>query len=123
MAASTRRVGSIPSCTERIRFIYATRSLLTHTLGDGIYWGDTTGTGVDDYIWISDNGEVNVFLNKNTKDESDYYETPAWGVPKKPTTELDRRGLHVGDWDGDGIADIIGVTDRRTGSLRVWHSR
>lgn len=71
--------------------------LTRHQLGNGIYWGDTTGTGVDDYLWISDNGEVNVFLNKNTEDESDYYTTPAWGVPKKLTTGLDRRALHVGD--------------------------
>ena len=82
-----------------------------------------TGTGVDDYLWISEDGEVNVFLNKNTKDETDDYETPAWSSPKQLKTGLSWRALQVGDWDGDGMADIIGITDRVTGSLRVWHSR
>ncbi|RYP05273.1 hypothetical protein DL764_003934 [Monosporascus ibericus] len=91
--------------------------------GDGIRWGDMTGTGVDDYVWIYQTGEVQVFLNKNTKAQSDYYATPAWSSPFRVDTGLDWRGLHVGDWDGDGMADIIGITDRNTGSLRVWHSR
>lgn len=78
---------------------------------------------MDDYIWISPEGEVNVFLNKNTKKSSDFYETPAWSTPKLLETGIDRRALHVGDWDGDGKADIIGITDRNTGSLKVWHSR
>lgn len=107
-----------------LRDTCAAESLLTDAwLGDGINWGDTTGTGVDDYVWFDKNGDVYVFLNKNTKEQSDYYATPAWSTPKKLATGLDWRGLHVGDWDGDGKADIIGVTDRRTGSLRVWHSR
>jgi hypothetical protein len=38
-------------------------------------------------------------------------------------TGLDRRALHIGDWDGDGKADILGVTDRNTGQLRVWSNR
>ncbi|KFX87900.1 hypothetical protein V490_07963 [Pseudogymnoascus sp. VKM F-3557] len=91
--------------------------------GDGIRWGDMTGTGVDDYVWIYQTGEVQIFLNKNTKDKSDLYATPAWSSPIKLDTGLDWRGLHIGDWDGDGMADIIGITDRKTGSLRVWHSR
>jgi hypothetical protein len=82
-----------------------------------------TGTGVDDYIWIYQTGEVQVFRNKNTKAQSDYYATPAWSSPHKVDTGLDWRGLHIGDWDGDGMADIIGITDRNTGALRVWHSR
>jgi hypothetical protein len=98
-------------------------SLTRMILGDGIRWGDMTGTGVDDYVWIYPTGEVQVFRNKNTKDKSDYYTKPAWSSPVKLDTGLDWRGLHVGDWDGDGKADIIGITDRNTGSLRVWHSR
>lgn len=82
-----------------------------------------TGTGVDDYIWIAPDGEAWVFLNKNTREQSDFYATPAWSTPIPIKTGLDRRALHIGDWDGDGKADIIGVTNRNTGSLKVWHSR
>ena len=74
-------------------------------------------------MWISPEGEVNVFSNKNTKEDTDDYATGPWKPPMKLKTGLSRRALHVGDWDGDGMADIIGVTDRKTGALKVWHSR
>ena len=96
---------------------------MSNHLGDGIYFGDTTGTGVDDYIWISPDGVVHVFPNKNTVNETDYYETGAWNKNYQLDTKLSRRALHIGDWDGDGKADIIGVKDRKTGALKVWLSR
>jgi hypothetical protein len=91
--------------------------------GDGIFWGDTTGKGVDDYVWISMHGEVNVFVNKNTRGKHDFYETNAWAAPKMIKTGLPRRALHLADWDGDGKDDIIGVTNLKTGALKVWFSR
>ncbi|KAM0263654.1 hypothetical protein ACHAPA_008628 [Fusarium lateritium] len=95
----------------------------TSQKGDGIFWGDVTGTGVDDYVWISMHGEVNVFANKNTRAKNDFYETNAWAAPKMIKTGLERRALHLADWDGDGKADIIGVTNLKTGALKVWFSR
>lgn len=91
--------------------------------GDGIRFGDITGTGVDDYVWVSKEGVVQVFPNKNTKENSDSYETPAWGDPVELETSLDHKAIHVGDWDGDGKDDIIGITDRKTGALKVWYNR
>lgn len=78
-----------------------------------------TGSGVDDYIWISPYGTVTVFLNQNTVADPNY-EGGTWGVGKSHGTNFDRRRLHIGDWNGDGKADIIGVSDRDTGALRVW---
>ncbi|GKU09908.1 unnamed protein product [Fusarium langsethiae] len=95
----------------------------TSQKGDGIFWGDITGTGVDDYVWISMHGEVNVFANKNTKSKHDFYASNAWGTPSMLKTNLPRRALHIADWDGDGKDDIIGVTNLKTGSLKVWFSR
>ncbi|KAF4445873.1 hypothetical protein F53441_10435 [Fusarium austroafricanum] len=95
----------------------------TSQKGDGIFWGNTTGSGVDDYVWISMHGEVNVFVNKNTRSKHDFYATNAWGTPSMIKTGLPRRALHLADWDGDGKDDIIGVTNLKTGSLKVWYSR
>ncbi|KAF4983609.1 hypothetical protein FZEAL_1018 [Fusarium zealandicum] len=95
----------------------------TSQKGDGIFWGDTTGSGVDDYVWISMHGEVNVFVNKNTRAKHDFYATNAWGAPTMIKTGLPRRALHMADWDGDGKDDIIGVTNLKTGALKVWYSR
>lgn len=69
-------------------------------------------------------GEVNVFVNKNTRSkEHDFYASNAWAAPTMIKTGLPRRALHIADWDGDGKADIIGVTNLKTGSLKVWYSR
>ncbi|KAK1622921.1 hypothetical protein BDP81DRAFT_440486 [Colletotrichum phormii] len=51
----------------------------------------------------------------------DWCKSPSWSAPNKLETGFDRRALHVGDWDGNGKADIIGV-NRRTGALTVWFS-
>lgn len=37
----------------------------------------------------------------------------------EPPEELDRRDLHLKDWDGDGVDDIIWV-DPKNGNVRVW---
>ncbi|KAI1273788.1 hypothetical protein F5Y07DRAFT_402064 [Xylaria sp. FL0933] len=85
--------------------------------GDGAHWGDMTGTGNDDYVWIEANGKVVIFPNVNTPPDTTGY--PNWGVAQTLDTGLDRKALHVGDWNSDGKADIIGV-DKHTGSLIVW---
>ena len=108
--------------------------------GDGIYFGDATGNGFDDYFWIDPDGLVNLYHNKYNKDysQADLYVDTAWGIPIQINTGVNRRGLHIGDWNGDGLvsfsstsiplivlitvlqADIIAVTNLATGSLKVW---
>lgn len=85
-----------------------------------------TGRGVDDYVWIDHEGNVVIFLNPNNPDAlrenpSDY--KMGWndmGVVLE--TGRDRKSLHVGDWDGDGKADIISAA-RADGALTVWLTR
>lgn len=89
-----------------------------------------TNNGVDDYIWISPEGLVTIFRNKNSQNSNDGYATGPWrpglfGVDAKKdlgNVGVDddiRRGMHIGDWDGDGFEDII-YADRKTGALTVW---
>ncbi|CRK08722.1 hypothetical protein BN1723_009013 [Verticillium longisporum] len=89
--------------------------------GDGARWGDVTGTGFDDYIWISAFGEVTIFPNKARANSFDWYKSVAWGSTTLVKTGVTRRALHIADWNGDGKADIIAV-DRVSGELTVWLS-
>ncbi|RYP85137.1 hypothetical protein DL769_001041 [Monosporascus sp. CRB-8-3] len=90
-------------------------------LGDGVFWGDMTGTGNDDYVWIDPEGNVVVFANRNTPPDTNLYKDgAAWddkGIVLR--TGMDRKALHIGDWNGDGKADVIGV-EKRTGAMTVW---
>lgn len=90
-------------------------------LGDGVFFGDMTGNGVDDYIWIDWDGNLVIFVNRNSPpDTSKYPNGEAWddkGV--QLSTGLDIKALHIGDWNGDGKADVIGV-NKKTGELTVW---
>lgn len=90
-----------------------------HQKGDGARWGPMSGKGNDDYIWISPDGKIVPFVNKNTPPDTTQYKNgwAAKGVVLE--TGMDRKALHIGDWDGDGKADIIGV-DKKTGALTVW---
>ncbi|KAI8631762.1 hypothetical protein F5Y19DRAFT_472646 [Xylariaceae sp. FL1651] len=46
--------------------------------GDGAHWGDMTGTGNDDYVWIGADGKVVIFPNINNPPNTTGY--PNWGV-------------------------------------------
>ncbi|KPM39384.1 hypothetical protein AK830_g7215 [Neonectria ditissima] len=92
-------------------------------VSDGARWGDMSGTGIDDYVWISPDGQVGIFRNKNPSGGSTALYSSGWidhGVVLK--TGMDRKSLHIGDWDGDGKADIIGAAES-DGSLTVWKTK
>jgi hypothetical protein len=36
-------------------------------------------------------------------------------------TKRDRKFIHVGDWDGDGLCDILAV-GRKTGNVNMWRN-
>lgn len=79
---------------------------------DGDRYGDITGDGKDDYVWVSPDGSGQLFENydswPNWQDRGIIFET---GMP--------RDTIHLGDWDGDGKVDVLSV-DYSTGKVRVW---
>lgn len=67
-----------------------------------------------DYVWILSKGDMRIYPNKGLSFVSNDGES-YWGpnyVIFDPASmsinrDLDRRDLHLVDWDGDGACDII----------------
>jgi hypothetical protein len=78
-----------------------------------------SGKGNDDYVWISPDGKIVPFVNRNNPPDTTQYKNGWLGKGVVLETGMDRKALHIGDWDGDGKADIIGV-DKKSGALTVW---
>ncbi|OBT82112.1 hypothetical protein VE02_08782 [Pseudogymnoascus sp. 03VT05] len=92
-----------------------------HQKGDGAQWGDMDGNGNDDYVWISPDGKVAIFRNLHQPPDTSKFKTGGgWDAAHvNLETGYDRRALHIGDWDGDGKADIIAV-EKGNGAVTVW---
>ncbi|KAF4963513.1 hypothetical protein FSARC_8480 [Fusarium sarcochroum] len=80
------------------------------------------GNGMVDYVWAYQGGKMEMWANRgkgtitdNDKDGYWNYQGTIWTPPQ----ELDRRDLHLADWDGDGACDIIHVNPKG-GSVQVW---
>ncbi|KAK2765017.1 hypothetical protein FQN54_008716 [Arachnomyces sp. PD_36] len=84
----------------------------TMVRADGNRYADITGDGKDDYVWVSPDGKGQLFEN--------YDNWPYWhdrGIIFD--TGMPRDTIHLGDWDGDGRADVLSV-DYNSGQVRVW---
>ena len=78
--------------------------------------------GMDDYVWTWSTGKMDLFVNKGQNhvdagvsfwDDIGTIWTPPGG------RVLDRRDLHLADYDGDGTCDII-YADPASGKIEVW---
>jgi hypothetical protein len=80
--------------------------------GDGARYCDMYGRGYDDYIWLWSGGEVELF--ENTQD------LPNWKAHGQIyNLKRDRKSVHFGDWDGDGLCDILTV-EKQTGVTHMY---
>ncbi|KAJ5081566.1 hypothetical protein NUU61_009830 [Penicillium alfredii] len=85
--------------------------------------------GLMDYVWIRSRGEMRLYPNKGeTKvSKGDSF----WGPNKiiwDPLNEaihkkLDRRDLHLVDWDGDGACDIIWTDPDDKNRVKLWRNK
>ena len=79
-----------------------------------------SGTGNDDYVFIDHNSKITIFRNSNTPPNTDY--SGWWG--KGVVLDLagiNRKAIHLGDWNGDGFCDII-IANKVTGALDVYYT-
>lgn len=96
----------------------------TKLLADGNKYCNMKGhaNGMVDYVWTWSTGAMEVWANrgKGTITDSDpdgywSYEGTMW----TPPGNMNRRDLHLADWDGDGACDVI-YTDPSSGAVQVW---
>ncbi|KAL1599455.1 Glucan endo-1,3-alpha-glucosidase agn1 [Paraconiothyrium brasiliense] len=84
--------------------------------GDGIHFCDMTGSGTDDMIYIWEGGMIDVWFRGGTDD------SPTWTSHGRiANLAVDRKFMHVIDWDGDGRCDIMHV-DKSTGDVTWWQN-
>jgi hypothetical protein len=71
-----------------------------------------TSRGYDDYLWVWSTGEILLFENSQ--------DLPHWIVHDQIlATGRERKSIQLGDWDGDGLCDVLSV-DRATGAVDMW---
>jgi hypothetical protein len=82
--------------------------------GDGVRYCDMYGSGKDDFLYVfgDDSGKVQLFENTGKANVWKAHNTIL-------STGKERRSLHFGDWDGDGLCDILAV-DKHTGNVDMW---
>ncbi|KAK6069383.1 killer toxin subunits alpha beta [Seiridium cupressi] len=75
-----------------------------------------------DYVWTLSKGQMTLYPNAGkthiTDPESFWDVSP--GVIWTPPTDLNRRDLHLVDWDGDGDCDIVWVNPDANNQVSVW---
>lgn len=92
---------------------------------DGDKYGDMTGDGRADYVWTLSTGLMTIYPNGG----NDFISTGQsyWGPSATMFTpslhgagELNRRDLHLGDYDGDGKMDIFWTDPDNSNRISVW---
>ncbi|KAK4445290.1 hypothetical protein QBC34DRAFT_441859 [Podospora aff. communis PSN243] len=88
--------------------------------GDGTRHCNMKGhaNGNMDLVWIHSTGQMRIYESKGGA----FSEAPYWGanyIMFTPPEQIDRRDLHLADWNGDGYCDILHV-DHRSGRINVW---
>ncbi|KAF2114469.1 SGNH hydrolase-type esterase domain-containing protein [Lophiotrema nucula] len=86
----------------------------TRLRGDGARYCDMYGRGRDDFMYIFGDGTGKIDLFENTGVAN------KWNVHNTIlTTGRDRKSVHFGDWNGDGLCDVIAL-DKHTGNADIW---
>ncbi|KAL5337942.1 hypothetical protein BJX70DRAFT_399210 [Aspergillus crustosus] len=84
-----------------------------------------------DYVWILSKGDMRLFPNKGLGPDQFTADGPSYWGPNKiifdPMSEfgrgLDRRDLHVADFNGDGACDIIWTDPDNNNAVNVFINR
>lgn len=77
--------------------------------------------GREDYVWTYSSGEMLLYANlgKTYVTEEESFWNPV-GTIWTPPYKMDRRDIHLVDWDGDGDCDIVYVDPDRNNAMTVF---
>ncbi|KAK4903718.1 Glucan endo-1,3-alpha-glucosidase agn1 [Elasticomyces elasticus] len=95
----------------------------TKEKADGNRYCDMRNTGRDDLLWLKSTGEMTFWPNDNT---NGHLSKPwVWGSSyfvlniNTDGGTRDRRNVHLADWNGDGMCDVI-YHDASNGQAEWW---
>jgi hypothetical protein len=106
----------------------ALQGLLTSnhpSLADGDRYCNMMGhsNGAMDYVWTHSTGFFRLFEGHGGTfpEEPPYWgkSYTIWSAREKTGNPIDRRDLHLADWDGDGLCDVI-YAHPDSGAVDVW---
>ncbi|CAM1506043.1 Fc.00g056840.m01.CDS01 [Cosmosporella sp. VM-42] len=88
--------------------------------GKNVRFADLDGDGLDDYLYVNEQGAVVYWKNLGTASETG---TPSWGLPHLVADGVGvlPQDVQFADTDGDGFLDYV-VVGRVTGMSRTWHN-
>ena len=84
------------------------------------------GDGSNDYVWTWSTGSMMLYPNAGLKTLTGTQEfwgpvvDNFWAPQGYVGRDLDRRDLHLADWDGDGLCDIVWTDPDNDNHVSVW---
>lgn len=94
----------------------------TSVVGDGTFFADLNGDGIDDKFLMDKNGQVIAYINSGINAQASYgwvWSLQNDGMPITLGVGAKREQYRWADVDGDGKADML-VVDPNTGAVRCW---
>ncbi|KAL2859212.1 hypothetical protein BJX68DRAFT_252247 [Aspergillus pseudodeflectus] len=99
----------------------------TKVKADGVKYCNMMGheDGREDYVWTFSNGKMVMYPNAGickSKEDGSYWgaQVTIFDPAQTAGQHLDRRDLHLMDWDGDGDCDIVWTDPDNDSRPSVW---